>query len=206
MTSGEVNRDRHHLFSLCQGITQIFHDLIQNGEINLGNKPISLKNIYKLSGHYHSSIRFYPAHQCFRSHYFSGMKRYLRLEICMEFFIIIGAYHSGYNCSGILQISADLVRVNFYGTVYLLRLALFSGLIGIIHHGRYRPVILRDLIQTGGNDQITLIIPAVDPLHKRIRKRQVRLSGILHGIFLQHTDKVVGGYTAEQYAFLAFFL
>lgn len=84
----------------------------------------------------------------------------------MEFFIIIGAYHSGYNCSGILQISADLVRVNFYGTVYLLRLALFSGLIGIIHHGRYRPVILRDLIQTGGNDQITLIIPAIDPLHK----------------------------------------
>ena len=72
MTSGKVNRDRHHFFSLCQGITQIFHDLIQNGEINLGNKPISLKNIYKLSGHYHSSIRFYPAHQCFRSHYFSG--------------------------------------------------------------------------------------------------------------------------------------
>ena len=51
-------------------------------------------------------------------------------------------------------------------------------------------------------------IPAFnfDPLHKRIRKRQVRLSGILHGIFLQHTDKVIGGYTAEQYAFLTFFL
>ena len=124
----------------------------------------------------------------------------------MEFFIIIGTDHSGYNCSGILQISADLVRVNFYGTVYLLRLALFSGLIGIIHHGRYRPVILRDLIQTGRNDQITLIIPAVDPLHKRIRKRQVCLSGILHAVFLQHANKVIGGYTTEQYSFLAFFL
>ena len=59
------------------------------------------------------------------------MKRYLGLEICLKFFIIIGTDHSGYDCSGILQISADLVRVNFYGTVYLLRLALFSGLIGI---------------------------------------------------------------------------
>lgn len=124
----------------------------------------------------------------------------------MEFFIIIGAYHSGYNCSGILQISADLVRVNFYGTVYLLRLALFSGLIGIIHHGRHRPVILQDFIHSRGNDQIALVVAAVGLLHKSIGEFQIFVSGLLHRIFLQHSHEMIRSYTTEQYAVLALFL
>ena len=134
------------------------------------------------------------------------MQRNFRLQIRPKFLIIVCSYHTRYDLSGILQILTDLLCIDFHRTVYLLGLALFSGLIGVIHHGGHRPVILQDFIHSRGNDQIALVVAAVDLLHKSIGEFQIFVSGLLHRIFLQHSHEMIRSYTTEQYAVLALFL
>ena len=206
MPSGKVHRDRHHFFSLRQSILQIFQYLIQNGKIHLGHKSVSLKDINKSPRHYHRTVSPDPSDQCFSTHYFSGVQRNFRLQIRPKFLIIVCSYHTRYDLSGILQILTDLLCIDFHRTVYLLGLALFSGLIGVIHHGGHRPVILQDFIHSRGNDQIALVVAAVGLLHKSIGEFQIFVSGLLHRIFLQHSHEMIRSYTTEQYAVLALFL